>query len=231
MNALSDSVDCMDITKYVDRPNVSKITYVIFNSSVNSKKFVFNYKNNQSVKIIHNDHIEFSIAPLEFKLVSLEEQIDAVDYTNTFNSDIALYDVYEYSVDSPDTTTFIEETALPIPTLDDFFRASLNFFDKTAKYAQIAAEKNILFYSKNNNNSDYQTISSNIAAKIIKTNSDILTYKTDKGITNINYKFTINKTYTLTVDNNKLDDIINYMNQFNDLIYIKIPVKSIILSD
>jgi hypothetical protein len=160
-------------------------------------------------------------------LVSLEETIDEADYTNTFNSDIALYDVYEYSINNPDATNFIEEVALPIPTLDDFFRASLNFFDKTAKYAQIQAEKNILVYNKNNENSDYQKLSSNVPIKIIKTNSDIVTYEHNDGLTNINYRFILNKTYTVTVDNNKLNDIITYMDQFGDIIYIKLPINPI----
>jgi len=199
-------LDSRDIIKYVDKPSSTKTTCVVFNSSFKSKKIAFNLVNNPTPKEIHNTYEEFSLAPLEFRIASVIETIDTTDYIDSYESGLATYSLSEIDVES-DTTTFIENIQLAIPSLDDYMRVMLNFFDKMAKLVTIDYTKNLIEVNAAGASKTFQQNKSITDVRIIKTNSSMLTFTNEQNLTDIDYKFYIDETYDIIVNRSKLAEL------------------------
>lgn len=195
----------------------------MFNSSFNNKKLIFDLESNSSPKTIHNIRQEFSIQPLDFRIVTLYENIDVADYTSSFDSGIANYQMSQYD-SKTDTSSIIGSVQLSIPSMDDYIRTMMNFFDKLTKVVTIEYESNIFTVTDADESKTYQSTSKiSSAANIIKTSSNIISVTVDDNLSNIDYTFYINETYDVIVDRQNLSDVYTYMANFGDTIYIKVP--------
>jgi hypothetical protein len=189
-----------DLVRTVEKPSNSKVVNIVFNSSFNNKKVMFDYESNSSNKLIHTQHEEFSLAPLEFRILTLNESIDVADYTNTFDSGFVTYNMSEVDL-KDDTTSFIEQLQLAIPSMDDYIRVMMNFFDKTAKIVTIDYEKNIAVTESSNTQKKYQQVDKlSHHSQIIKTVSSNTEIINTTSLSDINYTFYINETYNVIVD-------------------------------
>jgi hypothetical protein len=115
--------------------------------------------------------------------------------------------------------------------MDEYLRAALNFIDKSAKYVDLNFEKDDSFIDIGNESAKYQQKDNLFTSSIIENNSTISNIVTNEGISDIDYRFTINTNFIVTVDSNKLAEINTFIAQFGDTIYIKIPLKKYDNSD
>jgi hypothetical protein len=195
------------LVKYIDKPTKSKSTLLLFNSSFNNKKVIFSLKENNTPKTIINDYKEYNIAPLEFKILSLVENIDSTDYSDSYDSGIVFYDLIEHDLDT-DTTTIIDTVELPIPSLDDYIRSMLNFVDKMSKLVQIEFEQNQFYIDESKQSEKYKTEKFKSSTKISFINSSILSIDNKNSLVDIDYLFYIDETYKIVIDRSELDNII-----------------------
>ena len=195
------------MVKYIDKPTKSKSTLLLFNSSFNNKKITFSLKENNTPKTIINDYKEYNLAPLEFKILSLVENIDSTDYSDSYDSGIVFYDLIEYDLET-DITTIIDTVELPIPSLDDYVRSMLNFVDKMAKLVQIDFEQNQFYIDESNQSEKYKTEKFKSSTKISFINSSILSIDNKNSLVDIDYLFYIDETYKIVVDRSELDNIV-----------------------
>lgn len=218
----SGNYDKSDLVNYIDKPIKSKNTLMIFNSSFNNKKIIFNLSENNSPKTILNTHKEYNIAPLEFKIVSLIEEIDTTSYVDTYDSGIAFYDVIEYDY-YYDNTTVIDEAELPIPSMDDYIRSILNFIDKTVKIVKIDYDQNNLYIDESEQSNKYKSENSIASTKItVSRASDLNVEYTE--LKDIDYLFYVNETYNVIIDKSNLSNMLSWITQFGKIIYIKVPL-------
>lgn len=220
---IGDGVTKDDLIKFIDKPIKSKVTCVVFNSSYNNKKVIFDLESNPTPKTIHNTRQEFSLAPLEFRIISLVEDIDTTDYSDSFDSGLAIYNLSEHDIIT-DTTTFIETIHLSIPSMDDYLRAVMNFFDKSAKLVQVDYTQNLMVINSSNDTAAYRSKDSLSTTKIIKTISSNLIVENEQNLMDIDYKFYINEVYDAIIDRSILTDILDQLAPLGDTIYIKIPI-------
>lgn len=216
-----ETFDKDTIISHVDKPINTRISCVIFNSSYNNKKVFFEMTNNNSSKTIHNSYQEFTLTPLEFRLISLIEPVDTTDYVDVFDSGFVDYNLMEYDYKS-DSTTLIERVKLAIPSMDDFLRGVMNFFDKTAKLITLDYEKNIFKTEMGNQSSLYRK-TDNTTIKVITTKSSILQFDHIDGLKDIDYIFYINETYDVIVDRSILSSLFSWLQPLGETFYIKVP--------
>jgi hypothetical protein len=199
----------------------------LFNSSLNSKKIIFNLIENNTTKHIYNTYSEFNIAPLEFKIISLEESIDVNDYTNTFDSGMAIYDMMFYNLSDPDSTVKLDTCHLSIPSIDDYLSNSINFFNKSVKLLTYDSDTQNGAIDVGNQSKAFQKTESSSGIKIITNDSTYKTIITNDGLNDIDYNYQISRRYVVTVPYNKLSDINDMLSSFPETIFIKIPIKDI----
>jgi hypothetical protein len=203
----STNYNKIDLVKYIDKPTKSKSTLLLFNSSFNNKKIAFSLRENNTPKVIINNYKEYNLAPLEFKIVSLVENIDSTDYSDSYDSGIVFYDLIEHDLET-DITNIIDTVELPIPSLDDYVRSMLNFVDKMAKLVQVDFEQNQFYIDESNQSEKYKTEKFKSSTKISFINSSILSIDNKNSLVDIDYLFYIDETYKIVVDRSKLSDIV-----------------------
>jgi len=106
-------------------------------------------------------------------------------------------------------TSIIDTVELPIPSLDDYLRAVMNFIDKTAKIVQIDFEQNQFYIDESNQNDKYKIEKTFSSSKISFINSSILQVENNNALVDIDYLFYVNETYKVVIDRSNLTDIIN----------------------
>jgi hypothetical protein len=207
-DTFSGDYDKKDLVNYIDKPTKSKSTLLLFNSSFNNKRITFILKENNTPKEIINSYKEYNIAPLEFKILSLVEDIDVADYSDSYDSGIAIYDLVEHDLKT-DETAIIDNVELPIPSLDEYLRGAMNFVDKTAKIVQVNFEHNQFYVDESTQTAKYKIEKTYSSSKISFINSSILQVENKDALIDIDYLFYVNETYNVIIDRSNLTDIIN----------------------